>query len=335
LFVEGNPTLSFYDDLNLPERYNRGDPINFTVIIVQGGSPGTGKVTLTDVYTGLVIGSYTYMPADFGYHEFINTTTNWHAGLHKINVGWDASPTFNTTYVIINEMVNIFTSLDKNSVIRNLDSFSVDGTVLESGEHLRGLVLEIILLDSTLSDVTSLYLIGSQTKITNNLGYYQFFNFIDISCPQGNYTIIIEFNGGIEEAGISLSDYMVHNSSSLISIKIIAGTYIIGYYDTLYDKEDWYFNDELWVYGNLYWDNGTPISGMEINATVRDGNGNILATDLGLTDGSGFFNITFTVGAWEDDTEVWIYFYPEDIDNFGIPAGTYVQTIEQQVFRPP
>ena len=248
---------------------------------------------------------------------------------------WSGSSTYNSTYIIINETVNIFTSLDKNSVIRNLDSFSVDGTVLEYGEHLRGLVLEIILLDSTLSDVTSLYLIGSQTKITNNLGYYQFFNFIDISCPQGEYYIRIEFNGGIQEAGISLSDYMVHNSSSDISIKIIAGTYIIGFYDTLYDKEDWYFNDELWVYGYLYWDNGTPIENMYINATVRDGNGNILETLLSFqTDAFGFFNVTFTVGAWEDDTEIWVYFYPEDISNFG-PAGTYVQIIEQQVFRPP
>ncbi|MCK4688047.1 MAG: hypothetical protein KAT66_07945, partial [Candidatus Lokiarchaeota archaeon] len=132
-----------------------------------------------------------------------------------------------------------------------------------------------------------------------------------------------------------LSDYMVHNSSSDISIKIIAGTYIIGFYDTLYDKEDWYFNDELWVYGYLYWDNGTPIENMYINATVRDGNGNILETLLSIqTDAFGFFNVTFTVGAWEDDTEIWVYFYPEDISNFG-PAGTYVQIIEQQVFRPP
>ena len=327
LFVEGNPTLSFYDDLNPPERYNPGDQINFTVIIMQEVNPGEGTVNITDVYTGLVIASHTYISTDFGYHEFIITTTNWHAGLHKIKVEWDVTLTFNTTYVIINGTVNIFTFLDKNSVIRNFDSFSVDGNVLESGELLRGLVLEITLLDSIFSDVTSDYLIGSQTQITDAVGYYQFFNFIDISCPQGDYYIRIEFNGGIQEAGIFLSDYMVHTNSLNISIKVIAGTYIIGFYDTLYDKEDWYYNDELWVYGILYWDNGTPMpNDMEINATVRDGNGNILATDLGLTDGSGFFNVTFTVGAWEDDTEVRIYFYPTD---------TYVQIIEQQVFRPP
>ncbi|MFX1320356.1 MAG: transglutaminase family protein [Promethearchaeota archaeon] len=335
LFVDGTPTLSFYDDIHLPKRYNPGEQINLTVIIEQGGSPGNGTVILTDVYTSIVIGSYTYGSADYGYHEFINTTTNWHVGLHKIKVEWDATLTSNTTYVIINGTVNIFGSIDKNSVIRNLDSFIVDGTVLESGEGLRGLVLEITLLNSTYSDVTSYYLIGSQTDITDNVGYYQFFNFIDISCPQGDYYIRIEFNGGIQEAGISLSDYMVHNSSSDISIKIIAGTYIIGFYDTLYDKEDWYFNDELWVYGNLYWDNGTPIENMYINATVRDGNGNILETALSFqTDAFGFFNVTFTVGAWEDDTVVYVYFYPEDIINFG-PDGTYVQIIEQQVFRPP
>ena len=339
LFVEGNPTLSFYDYSNPPECYNRGDPINFTVIILEdvttSPSPGEGTVTLTDVYTGLVIGYYTYGPTDNGYHEFINTTTNWHAGLHKIKVEWDATLSFNTTYVIINETVNIFTSLDKNSVIRNLDSFIVDGTVQESGEGLRGLVLEITLLNSTFSDV-SYYLIGSQTQITNAVGYYQFFNFINISCPQGEYYIKIEFNGGIQEAGISLSDYMVHNTSSDISIKVIAGTSITGNYDTEYHQQ-WYQGDTLYVYGYLRWDNGTAIDDKWVNITIWDGNGNILDSVLGHTDPNGKFNVSFTIKLdWDEDTaKVWVYFFPEDLINFGIPDGTYIYPAQEQIYREP
>lgn len=329
-FIDGNPTRSFYDDFNLPERYTRPDSINFSVYITLSGSPvNTGTVAFTDYYTGVPLGTQF---VSNGYASILVDISSWHAGLHQVRVQWSGSSTYNSTYIIINETVNIFTSLDKDSIIRNLDSFSVDGIVQESGELLRGLVLEITLLDSSFSDVTSFYLIGSQIEITDNVGYYQFVNFIDISCPRGDYYIRIEFNGGIEEAGISLSDYMIHTNSSLIPIKIIAGTYIMGFYDT--QLEGWYYNDELWVYGNLYWDNGTPISGMEINATVRDGNGDIIDSKLGQTDVFGFFNITFTVGDWEDDTEIWVYFYPEDSDNFG-SAGVYVQMIEQQVFRPP
>ena len=47
----------------------------------------------------------------------------------------------------------------------------------------------------------------------------------------------------------------------------------------------------------------------------------------------GFFNVTFTVGAWLEDTQVWVYFEPED--NFGFPDYYYVEPIEQQIFREP
>jgi hypothetical protein len=97
--------------------------------------------------------------------------------------------------------------------------------------------------------------------------------------------------------------------------------------------DDWYFGDDCYVYGSLFWDNGTAMAGMEINVTIRDGNGDILATLTGITDAFGFFNLTFTVGNWQDNTEVWIYFFPDDPDNFGIPDGLYIVPLQQEVFR--
>ena len=75
------------------------------------------------------------------------------------------------------------------------------------------------------------------------------------------------------------------------------------------------------------------MSNMIVNVTIRDGNGDILNTKTGLTDINGFFNITFTVGDWEYDTEIWVNFFPED--NFGIPARYYVAISQQQIFRQP
>jgi hypothetical protein len=72
---------------------------------------------------------------------------------------------------------------------------------------------------------------------------------------------------------------------------------------------------------------------MEINVTIRDSTGVILATQVDFTDINGFFNLTFIVGAWDDDTEVWVNFYPVDPDNFGMPEGLYIIETEQQVFR--
>ena len=211
--------------------------------------------------------------------------------------------------------------------------FTVSGTVQEGGELLRGLRVNLILLDSTFSDVSG-YLVGSQTITIDNTGYYQFDNSIDINCPQGQYYINVSFTGGIDAPGIWMTDYMIHNSSLLIPIDIMAGVYVSGgNYETKYVPDDWYFGDECYVYGYLYWDNGTAMVDMEINITIRDGNGDILATQLNSTDAFGFFNMTFSVGNWPDNTEVWIYFFPDDWDNFGIPDGLYILPLQQEVFR--
>jgi len=330
-FVDGNPTQSFFSDGNPPERYIPGANVNFSVYILQSGLPvSTGTVSFTDIYTGAPLGSSS---VNGGWASVLVDTSSWHAGLHRIRAQWSGSDTINLTYVIINEYVNIFSYIDKSSILRDVDSFIVSGTVRESGEFLRGLRLNINLLDSSFSDVSGLYLNGGQTLTINNDGTYQFSNSIDISCPQGEYYINITFTGGIDASGIFMNDFMVHNSSLLISIDITASTYIIGNYETKVVKDDWYYGDDCYVYGNLYWDNGTAMKFMEINVTVRDGLGTILATQIGITDGSGFFNLTFTVGAWDDDTVVWVNFYPDDPDNFGIPDGLYIIATEQEVFR--
>ncbi|MHA1883757.1 MAG: transglutaminase domain-containing protein [Promethearchaeota archaeon] len=329
-FIDGNPTLSFYWDLQPPERYNRGETINFSVFVTQSGIPvNVGTVTFTDVYTGIPLGT---QPVVSGFASILPDSTTWHAGLHRIRARWSGSPTINTTYVIINETVSILRSIDKSSIIRNLDSFTVSGTVQEGGELLRGLRVNLILLDSSFSDVSG-YLIGPQVLTTNAVGYYQFDNSINITCPQGQYYLNVSFTGGIDAPGIWMNDYMVHNSSILIPIDIIAGISLNGNYETKVVKDDWYFGDDCYVYGTLSWDNGTQMAGMEINITIRDGTGSILATQTVITDGSGFFNVTFVVGDWLDDTEVWVYFYPQDPVNFGIPDGLYVMSLSIEFQR--
>ncbi|MFX1323905.1 MAG: carboxypeptidase-like regulatory domain-containing protein, partial [Promethearchaeota archaeon] len=329
-FIDTNPTLSFYSDLQPPERYNRGNVINFSVYITQSGIPvNFGTVSFTDVFTGDPLGT---QPIISGFASILADSTTWHAGLHRIRTQWTGSAAFNTTYIIINETFSIFRSIDKTSILRNIDSFSVLGTLQEGGELLRGLTVNLILLDDSFSDVSG-YLLGTRTLTIDNFGAYQFDNSIDIACPQGQYYLRIDFNGTIDAPGIFLNDYLIHNSSLLIAIDIIAGTSLNGNYETNIVKDDWYFGDECYVYGYLNWDNGTTMTGIEINVTIRDGNGDILATQTGFTDGIGFFNFTFTVGDWLDDTEVWVYFFAEDTDNFGPINGLYILSLLQEFFR--
>jgi len=339
-WINGTPTLpTYYEwDGDYPEQFNRGDTINFTVYIAQSGiEVNTGEVRIYDIYNNsYILDNYIYDGSELppGFHTFLIDTNQWYSGLHYIKINWSSYPTFNTTYIIINEAIDILTSIDKDIILRNVDGFSVSGTVQDNSFLLRGLRLNIILQDNLGNDISLSYLLGSKTITINNDGSYQFFNSIDLYCPQGEYFLNISFTGGLDAPGIFQSDYMVHSNSLLIPINITAGTYIIGNYDTQYEKSGFYENDNLYVYGTVFWDNGTIITNRIVNVTIKDQFGNILATDTDYTDGSGFFNITFTIGLWDEDTtDVFANFYPED--SFTFPENIFIISTEQQIFREP
>ena len=332
-YIDGNPTLTFYNNTKPPERYNMGDIMNLTVYITDELGPvQSGTVTLTDEFTGLEINTHTFIPANNGYFEFYNNTNSWHAGLHQIKVDYSSGQisAIKTTYVIINETVNIFANSNKNSVLRGGLDFIISGTVRESGELLKGLIVNIRLLDITHSDVSVLYLNGPQTDDTGNSGSFQFTNSIKQTCPQGKYYIRIDFNGSIIYPSIFLTDYMIHNSSLLIPLNITAGVEIIqdGYHTTPHDisEGEWWVGDILYVYGNLTWDNGTAMVGMQLNVTVQLLDGTIIAfNDTVITDQYGGFNASMLIdGSWPDyvsDSKIIVYFEP---------AVNYVEKAEKQ-----
>ena len=335
-WIDGNPALSLYDDGNLPERYLKGDSINFSVYVTQGGDFVTnGTVTITDVFISTQIGSYPFITADNGRHSFIIDSSTWHSGLHKIQVQWESFPAINTTYIIINDTISISTGSTLQVIQRNVDNFNVYGSVQDGSINLRGLNIKILLLDSSLNDVSGyLNLAGSQIINVFN-GNYQFnINYISINCPQGKYYFRIDFNGSINEAGISLTDYMIHSSSTLISVNVTAGTYVAGNYDTAFEG-GFYEGDEVHAYGYLYWDNGSLILGSRtITISIEDGLGGIIKTEVGTTDGSGRFNITISIDSpdWPDQTEVWVNFQPSD--SFISPDHYYIESTIIELFRP-
>ena len=333
LWIDGTPTLPTYYGGDHPERFNRGENITFTVYVRNStfGPANFGDIRIYDIFNNSnLLATHPLDIGDGGSHDFILNTSSWHAGLHYIKVNWSSFSSFNTTYVIINETFTLSSNLDNPIILRNVDSFSVYGTLTDYGVPLRGLILNIVLLDNTYSDVSGLYLIGTNALRINNDGSFQFLNSVDLSCPQGVYWLNITFIGDIDDTGISQTGFMVH-SNSLIQINVTADTYIVGNYDTKYYKDGFYYTDTLSVYGTLYWDNGTTIANSIVNVTIRDLSGAILATNTNSTDSFGFFIISFTIGLWDEDTtNVWANFYPEDTP---FPDSKFIVYTEQQVFR--
>ena len=350
--IEGNHRSLSYNDGNPPATYNLGNLANFEVWVNQSGSyaPTGSIVRLMDTYANDVLGTYTYNGTESGYHQFLINTGSpaLHAGLHYIEVEYENLAViypYNSTYIIINETVGVSAISNDYVILRNNDIFTISGKVSDIGEDLRGLQVEIILLDSSLSDVSSLLnLFGPKTKFINEDGTYSFSSAIFQICPQGEYNLLINFTGRIAHTdgplSITLTNlYMISSNSSLMNINITAGTQLILLsYSLKYNPfpGNWTSGDTLYVLGNLTWDNNLAITGVLINVSIIDEtDGSIVVyNDVVLTDPFGGFNVSIYIDEsdfWPSlisDTEIRVSFNPI------INGMDYVESDEESIFPP-
>ncbi|MBY8983750.1 MAG: hypothetical protein KGD65_01635 [Candidatus Lokiarchaeota archaeon] len=350
--IEGNHRSLFYNDGNPPATYNPGQIANFEVWINQGGlpAPSGSIVRLRDVYTNDILNSSEYDGTEGGYKQFIieiNSTAH-HAGLHYIVVEYVDGPEiypYNSTYIIINKTLTVDSILNDYVILRDVDAFTISGTISDLGEDLKGLEVEVILLDSNLNDVSyHLNLFDPKTQFINEDGTYSFSGEILLTCPQGEYNFVINFTGRIQHTDGSLfitlsNPFMISSNSSLMTIDITAVTQIdnLAYsleYDIFPDK--WVDGDTLYVVGNLTWDNNTGISWVIINVTIideRDGTIVIYNYTI-LTDLFGGFNVSIYIDendSWptlKSDTEIIVSFDPI------INGIDYVEPDEESIFPP-
>ncbi|KKM71453.1 hypothetical protein LCGC14_1430460 [marine sediment metagenome] len=323
-FVNGSATREVYDDSNKPKRFSPGDDVNFTAYVnISSKAPISGEnLTIWDDYSNTMLDNYTF-PGVYNNHSFIINTTGFHAGIHRIRIQIENYPTWNTTFIIINETVTIKVNPTLPKRIRNSENLTVSGYVVNETTGLRGLLVSLQLFNSTGGNYSQYLIIDSRFYTTENNGYFEFvINLISITCPQGNYSLRIDFNGSISLAGTPrigpIQNYMINTNSSLIALNITAGTNITldGYHTKLgLNPTMWYNTDILYVYGNLTWDNETtPITDMFINVTIRELDGTVIAfNDTVQTDSiTGDFNISLVVDsnwpAFRSDTEIWIEF---------------------------
>jgi hypothetical protein len=335
LEVEGNPTLPFYDNINPPETYYFGEIAYIQVQVIHDLPKMGNTVYLYDDFTNNLISSYTF-PDESGFTQFNIPTNALHAGLIRLRVNYHTYSTFNTTYIVINETINVSINPNYNFAIqRNIELFNVNGFLQQNGTNLDGLIIGMFLLNNAFMDVsTYINFNGPQFRMVSNGNYLYASNSIFLNCPQGNYYLLVYFTGSISESGISLTNYMITSMSMLVPVNITAGTSINGYFETRVVKDQFYEGDDLYAYGYLRWDNGSAIANKQVNVTIRDSLGNIITSFVDNTDENGFFNITIPVGAgWPDDAEVWVNFYPKD--NYNAPDYYFIKAIEQQLFRPP
>ncbi|MBN1802872.1 MAG: transglutaminase domain-containing protein [Candidatus Lokiarchaeota archaeon] len=325
LLVNGNPVPYVYPSGSLPAIVNLGNNITFSGTVYH--STPVGTIRIYDYYANPSTPiAATPTDGSGNYYIELNTSSySLHSGLHLFRVTYvymgSEFPTYNSTYIIVDETISSFsmTSTESN-VIRNVDSFIISGYLQDGGFGLRGLQVQLRLYDGAMVD-RSQYLIlesgYSLTAITDNSGYYRFeINHLNISCPQGSYTIRVEFYGNIIRSdfpiSIGISGAMTGSNSNSISLTVNAGMYfesLLSGFNTDFqplNPSDWYLFDVLHVWGRLVWDNGTGVSGATLNITVEYRVNNIVFAydDTFTTDPNGYFNGSIDVDSRFDDVEM-------------------------------
>lgn len=337
-----------------PRRFNGWENISFFVYVkndtMDAGIPY--EFYIVDLYnkTGeeTLLVHYKFDGMEMGQKYFVFELSKFklHSGLHKlilhVNRTFGGVPyefeTYNSTYIIINQSIDISAISSKEAVNKGTDSLTISGTVSANNTALRGLRVSISMYDEEGNDVSGLMVLsGASTKTITTSGTYSFtINYISSSAKRGLYYFVINFTGGIDDTDILLTDYMVHSNSSFVWINVTYGTEIRegGYY-TEYDPDDWYLYDTLHVVGNLTWANGTGMDGFIVNITIKDGSDQLIESGSTTTDSYGGFDIQFQVdGDFDDDTTIYVSFYPKLGSNFGTPDGYYVDGIvEEELFR--
>ena len=311
-WINGTETSSNYNDGNPPETFRRNEYVNFTVRVYQSGIPqSTANVRLYDVLEDN-INPIDVQPSDGqGYATFVFVLDNtWVAGPHKIRVQWESYSTSNYTYIVLNETVKVEISADTNSVIRNVDWITVSGFVNDtykiSNPEVKYVEVSIKLFNKDMVDSSSYinFDVGySSTMIVQGPDWdYEFRFQVDLSIHYGEYFLRVDFNGSIRDysapVSINLNNYMNSSMSQLKPLNISATTTIInGYYDAFSSEEDvWYVGEVIKIYGRLLYDNGSAVENAQMNITLEDPYGSILAwNDTEYTDINGDFYAEITI----------------------------------------
>lgn len=329
LEVEGNPTRTTYNDANPPEVYTWGQTITLDIQVNQSGvGVNDGILRVYDVYNGSnILASYSYDGGDHGNCTFIISTTGLFAGLHQLRVEYvDGLAIFdanNLTYIVINETVDLnFLRFNDAywtiSITRAIEGFSVSGNVTSKGVYLRGLEVQLVLLQIPSEINVSNYLnMGSRFLTINNDGTYQFnINSLFITCPEGRYAVRVYFNGTINHPAVQLTRFMVSTHSVYQVFNVSAGTNLIpdSYWTELEYLPEWWSIDTFYANGTLLWDNGSALVGELVNVSVRlVSDGSIIAFNATeVTGPGGVFEVSLYIGdypEWPDyasETEIWV-----------------------------
>ncbi len=304
-WIDGNETLSTYDNFNPPQSFNRNDDVNFTVKVMCGEDPViNGVVFLYDVYENRLLN---YSQTDInGYVEFISKINDsWVVGPHKIKVLYqlDGYDFLNYTFIILNGSKNVEISVVKNDVvIRNIDWINVSGSVKDTYNSIKMKQVEVTIKLVNNSNDYSNYLIFQDGYypsmiISQNTNWdYTFIFKVNISIPYGKYDIRVDFNGTIIDypdpyCSINLNNYMISNSSELKLLNIFATVTIDGNYHTDVEGE-WHDGDIIQIYGTMRYDNGSAVKYKQVNCTLEDSIGTVYDwNDTEQTNEFGYFYI--------------------------------------------
>ncbi|MBD3230306.1 MAG: hypothetical protein GF329_19160 [Candidatus Lokiarchaeota archaeon] len=202
-------------------------------------------------------------------------------------------------------------------VVRDFDSVPIQGYLSDPYGVADLSNQEIYIIDKD----TGLNISNSGDFITNANGNFSGTINVPLDASVGNYNILASFNGTWNAEGTQISIPTSASNSTDYSILVVARSLLVKNLSTtelsrnLEPKSFIPIGEDLDVYGYLIMDNGTVLTSQEVNAWEILTNGTTIHLGNDLTNGSGFYNITYSVPSDHPtgNTEIFVNYSSGDI----------------------
>ncbi|TFF89135.1 MAG: transglutaminase domain-containing protein, partial [Promethearchaeota archaeon] len=202
-------------------------------------------------------------------------------------------------------------------VVRDFDSIPIHGYLSDPYDAADLSNQEIYLIDKN----TGMNISDDGDFITDANGNFTGTLNIPLEIPVGNYDILASFNGTWNADGTPIAIPSSSSNSTDHTILVVGRSLLVKNLTTnqlsrnVEPESIINIGEDLDVYGYLKIDNGTVLIGEEVNAWETLPNGTTIKLGNALTDGSGFYNITYSVPSDHPtgNTEIFVNYSAGDI----------------------
>ncbi|MHA1338979.1 MAG: transglutaminase-like domain-containing protein [Promethearchaeota archaeon] len=323
--IDGTPTLSDYTSTPPPTKL-RSNSVTFQIQLFQSGAPAQGQtVTFKDETTDVVLGTRNTNSGGYATFSIPNFfSANYMGGLNLFSVEYNGVKNYTQILIQDSSITDYITSSPAGmEYTRTQDIVSVSGFFRDSyGNNIKNAQVRLVVETTGNIDVTNMISdwisAGGSQQFTSSSNGQFLFQFRFPSNMKGVYDIHVELTGVFQDNNpycpANTINFAMTDNTPDYTCSVYAKITITSYYS----PEAVLMGQPIHVWGSVQYDNGTAVSGVNVNITFLDASFQPCASNswqLGAVSGGNFDEyITIT---WGNSEHIKVIFEKDTINYIG------------------